>query len=124
MSGASGKVPAAIHVSPEVLAGGPLGRVRDGDMILVDAEKGMLQALVPDAEWRTRTNEAADLSANHVGMGRELFAMFRATVSTAEEGAATFGLPPPLHLPEEHDNPLAVPEEQSFSDEDSLITRK
>jgi phosphogluconate dehydratase len=124
MSGASGKVPAAIHVSPEVLAGGFLGRVRTGDMIRLDAETGVLQALVPDAEWKTRTNEKADLSASEVGMGRELFAMFRATVSEAEEGAATFGLPPPLHLPEENNNPLAVPEGDSFSDEDYLITRQ
>jgi phosphogluconate dehydratase len=56
-------------------------------------------------------------------MGRELFAMFRASVSEAEEGAATFALPPPLHMPEETDNPLAVPEEQSMSDEDYLIQR-
>ncbi|RJG06574.1 phosphogluconate dehydratase [Noviherbaspirillum cavernae] len=96
MSGASGKVPAAIHVSPEVLAGGPLGRVRTGDMIRLDAEAGVLEALVPVTEWESRRMEAADLSANHVGMGRELFAMFRASVSAAEEGAATFGLPPVL----------------------------
>jgi phosphogluconate dehydratase len=124
MSGASGKVPAAIHVSPEVLAGGPLGRVRNGDMIRLDAEKGILEALVPAGEWEARTNQAADLSGNHVGMGRELFSMFRASVSTAEEGAATFHLPPPLHRPETSDNSLAVPEDQSFSDEDSLITRR
>ncbi len=124
MSGASGKVPAAIHVSPEVLAGGPLGRVRDGDMIHLDAGTGRLQALVPDAEWSQRSIASADLSANHVGMGRELFAMFRGSVRAAEEGAATFELPPPLHLPEEQDNPLAVPEDQSFSDEDSLFTRQ
>ncbi|MEN3294124.1 MAG: phosphogluconate dehydratase [Burkholderiales bacterium] len=123
MSGASGKVPAAIHVSPEVLAGGPLGRVRNGDTIRVDAERGILQALVPAGEWDARTNETADMSANHVGMGRELFSMFRAAVSEAEEGAATFGLPPPLHMPEEHGNQLSVPEEQSFSDEDNLIRR-
>lgn len=124
MSGASGKVPAAIHVSPEVLAGGPLGRVRNGDMIRVDADAGVLQALVPDAEWAERDNEPADLSANQVGMGRELFAVFRKSISAAEQGAATFGLPPPLHMPEEHDNPLAVPEDQSFSDEDFLIPRR
>ncbi|HJV85850.1 MAG TPA: phosphogluconate dehydratase [Noviherbaspirillum sp.] len=122
MSGASGKVPAAIHVSPEVLAGGPLGKVRDGDMIRLDAEAGTLQALVADAEWNARGTEAADLSANHVGMGRELFAMFRASVSAAEEGAATFVLPPPLHMPEEQNNQLAVPQEQNFSDEDVLIS--
>jgi phosphogluconate dehydratase len=83
MSGASGKVPAAIHVSPEVLAGGPLGRVRDGDMIRLDAETGVLQALVDEAEWDARGNEPADLSANQVGMGRELFAMFRNAVGPA-----------------------------------------
>ena len=96
MSGASGKVPAAIHVSPEVLAGGPLGKVRNGDLIRLDAATGVLQALVADAEWQAREIEQADLSANQVGMGRELFATFRAAVSTAEEGAATFALPPPL----------------------------
>jgi phosphogluconate dehydratase len=121
MSGASGKVPAAIHVSPEVLAGGPLGRVRSGDMIRLDAEAGVLQALVPQAEWVARTIAVGDLSANQVGMGRELFAMFRKSVSAAEEGATTFDLPPPLHMPEENDNQLAVPEDQSSSDEDTLI---
>ena len=124
MSGASGKVPAAIHVSPEVLAGGALGKVRDGDMIRIDADVGLLQALVADAEWASRAIAPADLSSSHVGMGRELFAMFRSTVSAAEEGAATFGLPLPLHMPQEQDNSLAVPEDQSFSDEDSLITRR
>jgi phosphogluconate dehydratase len=124
MSGASGKVPAAIHVSPEVLAGGPLGRVHSGDMIRLDADAGVLQALVPEAEWAAREIGTADLTANQVGMGRELFAMFRGSVSAAEQGAATFGLPPPLHLPQEQDNSLAVPEDQSFSDEDFLIPRR
>ncbi|HZW13110.1 MAG TPA: phosphogluconate dehydratase [Noviherbaspirillum sp.] len=124
MSGASGKVPAAIHVSPEVLAGGPLGRVRTGDVIRLDAENGVLQALVPDAEWAERDNQPADLSSNQVGMGRELFAVFRKSISAAEQGAATFGLPPPLHMPEEHNNPLAVPQEQAYSDEDFLIPRR
>ncbi|GIZ53813.1 phosphogluconate dehydratase [Noviherbaspirillum aridicola] len=123
MSGASGKVPAAIHVSPEVLAGGPLGKVRDGDLIRLDAETGTLQALVDEAEWNRRAMEPADLSASHVGMGRELFAMFRHSVSAAEEGAATFGLPPPVHLAEEQDNPLAVPEGENQSDEDFLIAK-
>jgi phosphogluconate dehydratase len=120
MSGASGKVPAAIHVSPEVLAGGALGRVRDGDIIRLDAEAGVLAALVPDAEWQARSIATGDMSSNHVGMGRELFSMFRKVVSAAEEGAATFDLPPPLHLPEETENHLAVPEDQSASDEDNL----
>ena len=96
MSGASGKVPAAIHVSPEVLAGGALGRVRDGDVLLLDADNGVLDALVPAEIWAQRTQARADLSHSHVGMGRELFAMFRTTVSAAEEGATTFSLPPPM----------------------------
>ena len=120
MSGASGKVPAAIHVSPEVLAGGPLGRVHDGDMIRLDAETGVLQALVPEDIWNARSNASADLSANQFGMGRELFAMFRKVVSAAEEGATTFDLPAPLHLPQEQVNQLAVPEAESASDEDAL----
>ena len=94
MSGASGKVPSAIHVSPEVLAGGPLGRVRDGDLLRVDGLAGVLEALVPADVWALRAVAKADLSGNEVGMGRELFAMFRHCVSAAEEGAATFGLPP------------------------------
>jgi phosphogluconate dehydratase len=122
MSGASGKVPAAIHVSPEVLAGGPLGRVRDGDVIRLDAETGTLQALVPESEWATRTNATADLFADQVGMGRELFAVFRNAVSEAEQGAATFGLPPQLHMPEENDNVLQAPD-GAPSDEDHLIAR-
>jgi phosphogluconate dehydratase len=96
MSGASGKVPAAIHVSPEILAGGPLGLVRDGDIIRVDATAGTLEALVPADVWASRKHATADLSKSHIGMGRELFAMFRAHSSPAEEGAATFPLPSPI----------------------------
>jgi phosphogluconate dehydratase len=89
MSGASGKVPAAIHVSPEILAGGPLGLVRDGDIIRRCAATGTLEALVPADVWASRKMATADLSKSHIGMGRELFAMFRKSVSAAEEGAAT-----------------------------------
>jgi phosphogluconate dehydratase len=96
MSGASGKVPAAIHVSPEILAGGPLGLVRDGDIIRVDATAGTLEALVPADVWASRKMATADLSKSHIGMGRELFAMFREHVSAAEEGAAHFPLPSPI----------------------------
>ena len=96
MSGASGKVPAAIHVSPEILAGGPLGLVRDGDIIRVDATAGTLEALVPADVWASRKMATADLSKSHIGMGRELFSMFRANVSEAEHGAATFPLPSPI----------------------------
>ena len=96
MSGASGKVPAAIHVTPEVLAGGALGRIRNGDLLRLDANTGVLEALVPAEIWAQREQTTADLRSNYVGMGRELFAMFRASVSAAEEGATTFALPPIL----------------------------
>ncbi|AXA94422.1 phosphogluconate dehydratase [Massilia sp. YMA4] len=93
MSGASGKVPAAIHVSPEILAGGPLGLVRDGDIIHLDAATGVLEAKVESKVWHARAQAQADLTPSHVGMGRELFGMFRHSVSAAEQGATTFGLP-------------------------------
>jgi phosphogluconate dehydratase len=93
MSGASGKVPAAIHVSPEALAGGPLGKVRSGDIIRLDAEAGTLQALVPVAEWAAREQaviapEQADTNGHD--LGRELFAGLRRNVRSAEEGAITW----------------------------------
>ncbi len=96
MSGASGKVPAAIHVTPEVLANGPLALVRTGDIIKLDANHGILEALVPAEEWAKRQPDDADLSENQVGMGRELFAIFRQSISAAEEGATIFSLPPVL----------------------------
>ena len=91
MSGASGKVPAAIHVSPECLAGGPLAKVRNGDIIRLDAEAGTLAAKVAPEEWAQRVPSTADLSRNQFGMGRELFQSARAVALTAEEGAGTFG---------------------------------
>ena len=90
LSGASGKVPAAIHVTPEAVDGGGIARVRDGDMIRVDATSGRLAVLVDSAEWNARTPVALDLSANETGVGRELFAAFRATVGRADMGAAVF----------------------------------
>jgi phosphogluconate dehydratase len=93
MSGASGKVPAAIHVSPEALAGGPLARVRDGDMIRVDAVAGTLQARVDDAEWKARDNAVigtAQADDHAHGLGRELFGGMRRNVTSAEEGACTW----------------------------------
>jgi phosphogluconate dehydratase len=121
MSGASGKVPAAIHVSPEILAGGPLGLVRDGDIIRLDAATGTLEALVPAEVWAARSQATANLGSCQVGMGRELFAMFRATTSPAEQGAATFPLPSPipstLNVHEGADIGNTVP----GSDEDFLI---
>jgi len=85
MSGASGKVPAAIHVSPEAADGGPLAYVQDGDMIRVDAVNGILENLAPD--WRTRTPATPDLSDNGHGVGRELFEIFRQTAGPAVSGA-------------------------------------
>jgi phosphogluconate dehydratase len=93
MSGASGKVPAAIHITPEVLAGGPLGRVRNGDVIRLDADAGVLEAKVDAAQWSAREVASADLSANEHGYGRELFTGFRHLATGAEEGAVSFGLP-------------------------------
>jgi len=93
MSGASGKVPAAIHVTPEALAGGPLARLRDGDIVRLDADAGTLQALVPSAEWEARTPAVlppALSAASGVGLGRELFAGMRRNASGAEEGACTW----------------------------------
>jgi phosphogluconate dehydratase len=87
MSGASGKVPAAIHVSPEALAGGALAKVRDGDVIRLDADNGVLDVLVDADEWAARGIAGADLSGAHTGMGRELFAGFRHQVCCAEDGA-------------------------------------
>jgi phosphogluconate dehydratase len=90
MSGASGKVPAAIHVTPEAKAGGPIARIREGDMIRLDGEAGTLEVLVDAAEFEARMPEQPDLSANEFGMGRELFAAFRAAVGTADQGASVF----------------------------------
>ena len=98
MSGASGKVPAAIHVTPEVANGGPLGKVRDGDLVRLDAEAGTLEVLVPAAEWDKREVATRDLAANQHGCGRELFVNFRANAIGAEQGGSTFGstLPGPV----------------------------
>jgi phosphogluconate dehydratase len=93
MSGASGKVPAAIHVSPETLAGGPLGKLRNGDVVRLDADRGTLDALVEADEWAAR--EVAPLGdaqreAHAHGLGRELFGGMRRNVLSAEEGAVTW----------------------------------
>ena len=93
MSGASGKVPAAIHVSPEALAGGPLGRVRDGDIVRLDAVAGRLDVLVDAADWAARplaALSAEQAEENAHDLGRELFGGMRRTVRSAEEGAVTW----------------------------------
>jgi phosphogluconate dehydratase len=86
MSGASGKVPAAIHVSPEAADGGPLARLRDGDMVRLDADKGTLEAVGVDLSARAPAE--ADLTGNGTGVGRELFDVFRKNVGLASTGAA------------------------------------
>jgi phosphogluconate dehydratase len=97
MSGASGKVPAAIHVTPECLDGGPLAKVRDGDRIRLDAEGGVLEACVEASEWARRTASVPDLAQHHAGLGRGLFAGARALTTGAEQGATTFGAPEADH---------------------------
>ncbi|SFO98646.1 6-phosphogluconate dehydratase [Cohaesibacter marisflavi] len=88
MSGASGKVPAAIHVCPEALDGGPIAKLRDGDIVRVDAKTGVLD--IVDPAVLERGPVTADLSGQQIGMGRELFATFRASVSSVETGATQF----------------------------------
>lgn len=89
MSGASGKVPAAIHVCPEAVDGGPIAQVQDGDMLRLDAVNGTLENLSTEAAGRPIAT--ADLTGGHAGTGRELFAPFRASVGAAETGACVFG---------------------------------
>ncbi|MFC6285492.1 phosphogluconate dehydratase [Nocardioides sp. GCM10027113] len=97
MSGASGKVPAAIHVTPEAAVGGPLSRIQDGDLVTVDADRGVLEVGVDREELSRRTpTGGAPEGAAWTGTGRELFAAFRATVGPADAGASIF---PDLHAP-------------------------
>ena len=93
MSGASGKIPAAIHLSPEASAGGPLAKVRDGDIIRLNATVGMVNVLVDEDEWAERdVAELSDTKRHHNahGFGRELFGGMRKNVLSAEEGAITW----------------------------------
>ena len=85
MSGASGKVPAAIHLSPESLNGGPIHKVRSGDMLELNAAKGTLNCLESDFEMREASSE---VSAGSFGVGRELFNQLRPALSLSEEGAS------------------------------------
>ncbi|RWP76200.1 phosphogluconate dehydratase [Mesorhizobium sp.] len=91
MSGASGKVPAAIHVTPEAVEEGPIARIHEGDIIRLDAEAGTLEVLVPAGEFALRRTADADLIGNEFGFGRELFAGFRQLVGRADHGASAFG---------------------------------
>jgi phosphogluconate dehydratase len=90
MSGASGKVPAAIHVTPEAAAGGPIAKVRDGDMIRLDGDRGVLEVMVGQKEFADRMPVMTDLSSKAVGTGRELFQAFRNIASRADQGASIF----------------------------------
>ncbi len=93
MSGASGKIPAAIHICPEAARGGALAKLRDGDVIRLDAEAGRLEVKVDEAEFHAR--EAAPFRPNRApaGLGREMFDLFRQSVGTASSGASPFGFP-------------------------------
>jgi len=90
MSGASGKVPAAIHMSPEAAKGGPLAKLRDGDPVRLDARAGTLEVLAEG--FADRAPATPDLSASHVGIGREMFGLFRGNVSDSTAGAGVLGL--------------------------------
>jgi phosphogluconate dehydratase len=89
MSGASGSVPAAIHVTPEALCGGALGKVRDGDLIRLDCHAGVLEAKVAEEIWRQRDVPDFDLAHSEYGCGRELFASLRRAAGDAESGAVS-----------------------------------
>jgi phosphogluconate dehydratase len=93
MSGASGKIPAAIHLSPEASAGGPLAKVRNGDIVRLNAAVGTLNVLVDEDTWAEREVEELSDSKRHSnshGIGRELFGGMRRNVLSAEEGAITW----------------------------------
>jgi phosphogluconate dehydratase len=90
LSGASGEVLAAIHLTPEAAEGGPIAKLRDGDRVRIDSNTGELTALVDAEEWEGREAVSADLSAMQYGVGRELFSVFRRTVSRADQGGTIF----------------------------------
>ncbi|MFV7443891.1 phosphogluconate dehydratase [Acinetobacter pittii] len=92
MSGASGKVPAVIHLSPEALLNGPIAKVQTGDMLIIDAEAGVLDVEIDEDVWQARPVAQPEHQAeNEVGFGRELFGVFRAAAAPAEHGASVFG---------------------------------
>ncbi|GAB3876739.1 hypothetical protein GCM10029964_024330 [Kibdelosporangium lantanae] len=92
MSGASGKVPAAIQLTPESVTGGPIARIRDGDIVRLDAVHGTLDVRVDPAELAARST--VDIPGEWVGTGRELFTALRNAVGSAEQGASVFGVQP------------------------------
>ena len=96
LSGASGKIPAAIHVTPEAARGGPLGKLREGDMICLDAEAGILEVRVPAEEWAMR-EQAPNTTPSALDIGRSLFAVSRDVVTPADQGALSISCGPPYH---------------------------
>lgn len=98
MSGASGKVPAAIHVTPEAIDGGVIAKIQTGDLMLVDGETGLLQVFVSDEELAKRPAATRDMSESYYGMGREIFGGLRTVMTGAEQGACS------LFTTEEHLN--------------------
>jgi len=90
MSGASGKVPSAIHITPEAACGGPLAKLRDGDIVRLNAHTGEVAALVDEAEWQSRELVAYNPTGSQFGTGRELFGFMRGQVNGAEQGATVF----------------------------------
>ena len=97
LSGASGKVPAAIHVTPEAAEGGPLARLRDGDIVRLDAPAGRLSMVGADLDWTERAAARHDAAASASGVGRELFALMRRNAGPAEAGASAFATHRPEH---------------------------
>ncbi len=96
LSGASGKIPAAIHLTPEAARGGPIGKLREGDIVRLDAEAGVLEALVPAEEWNAR-EQAPNTSPAALDLGRNLFAVSRDVVTPADQGALSISCGPPYH---------------------------
>ena len=90
MSGASGKVPAAIHVTPEASTGGPIAKIREGDILRLDAVKGTIDVIAED-DYEARAPISIDLDDNEYGMGRELFSIFRRMAGSADQGAGVLG---------------------------------
>ncbi|OQW60431.1 MAG: phosphogluconate dehydratase [Proteobacteria bacterium HN_bin10] len=89
LSGASGKVLSAIHVTPEAAEGGAIAKLRDGDVVRVDGAQGTLNVVAP-GDWQARASTPVNLSAHARGVGRELFALFRANACSAEQGGSAF----------------------------------
>ena len=90
MSGASGKIPSAIHMAPEAANGGPIAKVRAGDILLLDTNTGEMTIKVPADEFAARAPSPFQPNQSHIGLGREMFGGFRSAVSGAEHGASIF----------------------------------